>query len=350
MPNVHLILTVDYELFGDGSGCVDACVLLPAERMMQIVERVGARLTFFAEALEFIALANQLSERRPQEQLRQALVRGHDVQLHLHPQWMGARVNAERGLQPDMTRWRIGDLQAEEAAHLIDQGKRWLEEEVARNVRGYRCLAFRAGGWCIQPSHHIVHALLESGFVVDSTVAPGQWRPGRGEWSDFRVTPAQPFWKTQGDVCKVAQKGLWEVPITGGTISPLRHLRSLLTARSQVGAGMAANCIGSYRGPENGILGRLFGKSARLARLGRVMLDICSLPAADLIEVTQQWLKRYGEHNGMPIPVVVIAHTKNFAPSSEQAMADYLSWARDAGFTFSTYGKWLSALEEEKAA
>lgn len=342
--DAHLILTVDYELFGDGSGCLDVCVLQPAERMLQIAARFDAPVTFFAEALEFIALSNEQGDDRATVQLQKALAYGHDVQLHLHPQWAGACFDIDRGWQVDMARWRIGDLPAEEVEGLIRQGKQWLKVEVAANVPGYRCLAFRAGGWCIQPSAHVIQALRREGFMVDSTVAPGQWRPGCGEWSDFRAAPDLPFWKTQEDVCIPDPQGLWEVPIAAGSIGRLRHLRSLTAARKQADGGMAPTCTGSYRGPANGIFHRLWMKSARLAQLGRVMLDLSTLPAQDLIDVTRQWLARYGETNGMPIPIVAIAHTKNFSRASEEAMGRYLSWASDVGIRFSTYGQWLDAM------
>lgn len=316
---------------------------------MKIAERFGAPLTFFAEALEFIAIAERFSERRPQTQLRDGLARGHDVQLHLHPQWDGARLHPAHRWQVDMARWRIGDLRKEEVVRLLHRGKQWLEEEVASTARGYRCLAFRAGGWCIQPSRPVVDALIDAGFAVDSTVAPGQWRPGRGEWSDFRAAPILPFWKTRADVCEVAQSGLWEVPIASGKTSRLHHLRSIIAARNQADRGMAPSCVGSYRGPDAHVLSRLFAKSARLAQLGHVMLDISTLPADDLIAVTQQWLARHGERNETPTPVVAIAHTKNFSRSSENEMTQYLSWVRDMGFRFSTFGEWLDASSQKAA-
>ena len=339
----HLILTVDYELFGNGSGCLDACVLQPAERMMQIAERFAAPLTYFAEVLEFIALADQAHDHRARDQLREALARNHDVQLHLHPQWSGAKRKAQGAWQLDMDLWRIGDLPQEQVRGLVRQGRQWLESEIAINISGYRCLAFRAGGWCIQPSEKVIAALLEEGFEIDSTVAPGQWRAGRGEWSDFRAAPALPFWRVAGDVCQPSDNGLWEVPIVVGNIERRRHLSALLHGKKQENGGLAPDCIGSYRGPARSRWENIRAKIIRLQQLGSVMLDFSTMPADVLIYVSRQWIERFAGR-GEPIPLVAIAHTKNFTTSSEEALAQYLAWAKAAGLRFSTFGQWLEAI------
>ena len=342
----HLILTVDYELFGDGSGCLDACVLQPAERLMQIAGRFDAPLTFFAEVLECMAMAEQGHDHRAQDQLRSALARAHDVQLHIHPQWSNAQYDTQGAWKLDMDRWRIGDLPLEEVRSLVCQGRQWLSSEVASNISGYRCLAFRAGGWCIQPSEKVIEALLEEGILIDSTVAPGQWRAGRGEWSDFRAAPAFPFWRVADDVCRPSGKGLWELPIAAGNIGRWQHLKILLTARKQGEKGLAPACAGSYRGPTESLLASVAGKMVRLQQLGGVMLDLSVLSADALIEVTKQWRLRYEGKTRVPFPIVAISHTKNFTPASEMALAAYLAWAQKEGIVFSTYGHWLEAVSE----
>lgn len=340
----HLILTVDYELFGNGSGCIETCVLSPANRMMQIAERVGAPITFFVEALEFMALADQQNDQRAQIQMRNALQKGHDVQLHLHPQWMNAVCDANGSWILDMSRWRIGDLNDHEVHSIIQQGKIWIENEIACNVPNYRCVSFRAGGWCIQPSERTVCALRDSGFLVDSTVAPGQWRSGQGEWSDFRDVPDMPVWKCFDNVCQAAPSGLWEIPIASGSIGKYQHLCRVFSARNHVNKGMAPGCIGSYVGPEDSRLNRFFAKLARITQLGEVMLDISTLSSHDLIRVTQQWLQRHASKSTLPIPIVAIAHTKNFSTMSEQSLCEYLEWVSRQNIQFSTYGNWLKAV------
>jgi hypothetical protein len=73
------------------------------------------------------------------------------------------------------------------------------------------------------------------------------------------------------------------------------------------------------------------------------MLDVSTMPADMLIEITRQWILRFGEDES-PIPLVAIAHTKNFSPASEQNMAAYMAWAKGEGMIFSTFGQWLDTV------
>ena len=322
---------------------MDACVLRPANRMIEVAEKFEAPLTFFAEALEFIAMSEQVKEYRPTKQLNSALTRGHDVQLHLHPQWQRARYDhRQRQWRVDMARWRIGDLSQKETQELIRIGKQWVEGEVAKHVPGFRCLAFRAGGWCIQPAGSVVSSLVNLDFRIDSTVAPGLWNPAPGEWSDFRKVPSLPWWRVSGDVCVKCQEGkLIEVPIVTGRIPRWKHLSALKQHRA-VNGGLAEGCVGYYTGP-GGLFGRISTVAAKLFKLGMVMLDFSTMPADVLIQVTEQWMERFSDA-AYPVPLVAIAHTKNFTTVSERNLRAYLTWARDVGLRFSTYGQWLKAI------
>lgn len=338
---IQLILTVDYEIFGNGLGCVDACVVAPARRMMEIAESFGTPLTFFVEVMEFASMESEPETASQAEavttQLRDALRRGHDLQLHLHPQFAGARWDGCKWLTTD--NWRIGDADDKTCGQWIADGKAWLESKLRDISSEYECFSFRAGGWCIQPSETVVKALLEQGFRMDSTVAPGFRNTGKWEWSDFRRVPARPYWKTDGDICIDTGAGLWEAPIATGRIGKWRHYRAVKQARSSGDGGLAPGCRGNYSGPANFL--QTFGsKLGKAMRLGRVMLDFSTMPADVLIEVSQQWINRFAGCE-RPIPLVAIAHTKNFTDASAKNLAAYLAWAEKEGFDFSTYGKWL---------
>lgn len=343
----HLILTVDYELFGNGTGCVDHCMLGPAERMMRIAERYSAPVTFFTEVLELMAMerGQDAQAEAVKIQLRDVLRRGHDAQLHLHPQWDGAKLGSDEDWALNMKLWRIGDLPYDDIYRILSEAKSWLLH-VAQPIKSdYQCLAFRAGGWCIQPSKHVLKALRNLEFDIESTVAPGFRNANKGEWSDFRVVPDMPFWKVDQDVCRAVDDGLWELPIVTGNIGPVAHLNSLLQSRRSAESGLAPGCEGSYQGPE-GRIQALRGKISKLLRLGHVMLDFSSMPAAVLIQLTQQWMKRF-QSASCPVPLVAISHTKNFTPRSEAALDEYLDWVKGEGIDFSTFGQWIGAAGHE---
>ena len=342
--NVNLILTIDYEVFGNGRGCVDRCVIDPADRMMTIADRFKAPVTFFVETTEFISMQAKAMAvvDRVRHQLSRAISRGHDIQLHVHPQWKNATQESDGYWQVDDKQWRIADLPFEEILELLRAGKSWLESVMGEGRSGQHCVAFRAGSWCIQPSESVVKALVGCGFQIDSTVAPGIQNMAFGEWSDFRNAPARPFWKTDGNVCCVTSSGLWEIPIVTGKIGRWRHVQAVGTAKSEGENGMAPGCVGDYRGP-GGQFQRLREMVGKVRRLGDVMLDLATMPADVLIEVTSQWIHRFGESD-IPIPLVAIGHTKNFTPASERNLTEYLEWVKREGIVFSTYGNWLETI------
>lgn len=332
-----LIVTVDYELFGNGEGCVEPCVLRPARQMMKISERHGYPLTFFVEALEFDAMEHHLDDHRARAQLRNAVRSGHDIQLHLHPQWWQATPSTDGRWNLEMSWWRIGDIGEELCSEMVTRGKTWLE--AVADSPGYRCLAFRAGGWCIQPSEHVLKVLEKSGFKIDSSVAPGARNATSGVWYDFRNTPTKPYWSIKDDVCKEKKGMLWEVPIATGRVQRMRRLRILQDIKKRNG-GLAPDCMGSYRSVANSIA-RWKGQISKLARLGHVMLDVSTMPADVLIDVSRQWLTRFSDNE--QVPLVAIAHTKNFTDRSAEHLVAYLNWARQEGIQCSTFKGWLEA-------
>ncbi len=338
----YLILTVDYELFGDGSGCIEHCITLPAERVLEIANKHDAKVTFFADAIEFMRMEQELkysnSVGQVKNQLFDSVHNGHDVQLHAHPQWVGAKY-LDDIWHVNFNAWRIADMGQSDIYTLFKSSIEWLEKNTSSEGYTHTCNTFRAGGWCIQPSDSTIRALIKHGFKVESSVAPGMYNTQKGEWSDFRRTPDSPYWYVERDVCIDSGSGIVELPIATGHISKVRHLRAIRTARK---AGMAPGCVGSYQGPGSKFQS-IMGKLSKLRNLGHVMLDFSTMPSDVLIAITEQWIARHQRHSG-PLPIVAIAHTKNFTAESAKNFEEYLRWATEKQYQFSTYGQWYEAM------
>jgi hypothetical protein len=344
----HLILTVDYEVFGNGQGCVKRCVTEPAARMMRMADRFEAPITLFAETAEFMAMERELGPDAVldvRKQLACAVRSGHDVQLHLHPQWHGAtrRADGEWDLALDM--WRIGDLDEEQATEIIAAGKGWLDDAAFANHSGRGCIAFRAGNWCIQPSAGVVRSLRRLGFEIESTVVPGMKRSGDGEWSDFRSVPDRPFWRVASDVCESAEEGLWEVPIASAKLPRHEQLLAELQARNTRNSRFAPDCQGAYLSDSKGPLDRVGANLRKLLDLSFAKLDFSTMPQQSLVAITEDWTRRFAGCR-RPTPIVAIAHTKTWTDRSMESLESYLQWARAAGIQFSTYTEWLQSGSE----
>ena len=97
-----LIITIDYELPYDKRPDVRSHMIRPTNSLLNIVQKYGAKLTIMAEMAEIWAFEREENfgfneylgydpSTEIRNQLEQAIRLGHDVQLHLHPQWLDAR-------------------------------------------------------------------------------------------------------------------------------------------------------------------------------------------------------------------------------------------------------------------
>ena len=336
----HLILTADVELFGNGSGCVKHCVLAPLERMAAVAEMHNARLELFVEALEFCAMEASPEHSKVIADVKRALAellrRGHKLQLHLHPQWHGARF--ENGTWAlELSQWRTGNVAAERLLEMLGRAEQWLRNAVVDVATDFHCTVFRAGGWCIQPSAVVIECLRSMRIRMDSSVAPGMMNRDATAWYNFRDSPRRSWWPVSGDVTRVGDGDFLEVPIAAGRVNPLWHLAARL--RRPRHGEFAAECRGSYHGRSQGAVWRM-DVLRKIWNSDRAMLDYCALPATLLIDVTRDWTKKVAGTD-RDIAVVAIGHTKNFSSSAEREMTRFLRWAsRQPDILMSTYDSW----------
>ena len=277
-------------------------------------------------------------------QLQSLLERGHDIQLHLHPQFEQAWWNGQCWEVSGF--WRIGEIDSDRAIKLLRTGKKWLEKLIKPIIPDYQCVAFRAGGWCIQPSEAILESLRSEGFKIDSSVARGYINLVKREWAKFYDTPEMPFWYVSDDVCQQGTSTLLELPIATGQIGRWHHYSAVQKAKQYGNSGLASGCVGSYKVTSDNGIDQLRSMTSKIKRLGHVMLDFSTMPADVLIEITRQWIERF-EGDCTHLPIVAIAHTKNFTSKSEQHLSDYLNWTQSEGVDFTTYGQWLKLFNKK---
>lgn len=332
-----IVLSVDYEIFGNGSGCIDACMLAPANLIMQIADKYQAPITFFVDVSEIMIFESEPAFKglveKVKEQLIVAVRNGHDVQLHLHPQWSGAIYNDE-GWEVNGSTWRIGDLPIRNIEEQVLNAKSWLENLIQPSSPDYKCIAFRAGGWCIQPSVNVIEALIKAGIEIDSTVAPGMKDKSPGQWFDFTSCSNKAYWKVGDEVTVEGSSPLIEFPILTGNISKLRHLQALRYAKS-VNNGLANGCHGNYTMPGT-YRSKVRKALDKLSKLGMAMLDFSTMPAEILIDLTQQWQMKFSRSENI-VPIVAISHTKNFTEKSKIEFESYCKWAKNEGCHFTTF-------------
>jgi hypothetical protein len=222
----YLVLSIDYEIFGNGSGDVRQHIIQPTDHMAAIAGRYGVPLTIYVELEECLAFERNASLLRSslgynpsdliRNQVRVLARRGHDIQLHLHPEWYGARLENGRW-RLDHTRQTVDSLfdTQEETTRYIADRKAALEE-IVNGASGRRpVVAYRAGAFSAQPGRKLLCALAQNDFQLDSSVVKGLTRHDSHVHLDYRDAPsARDPWRVRDDVARIDDSGaLWEIPI-----------------------------------------------------------------------------------------------------------------------------------------
>lgn len=337
-----LHLTCDYEVFGNGSGDVNTCVIQPSEMMMEICEAFDTRMTYYVEvceiwAFEDIEHQSLFSEGYTpatwiKDQLRNFIRRGHDVQLHLHPQWLEYTFHSDQKWTLNYDLWRLPDLEHIPGygkgylQDLISRGKEWLENLLRPIDPNYQCRSFRTGAWCIQPEESVLQALRSAGITKDSTLAPGFIFDDGLTKVDFSQEeyPKDPYYpgKTLGD--QLTEATLCEIPIHTNRLGSVElayyHFLSLQKGLTNNANGCSGSPVSRGR-KKGGILSKL----RRELKPQYKMLDFCGKNSFELMR--RLTLSKIKSASSQDLPLVAIGHPKNFGNPAE--LRKYLAWCKE---------------------
>ena len=360
-PTLSIIITNDYEIMGNGRGDVDKILIKPTEEILKLCNKYHVPHTLFVDVMEYNKFieAEENGWLSPtynagskiRTQLRRAVASGHDVQLHIHPQWIGAQPVQDDHWKVNYDYWRLPNVPGgpgsiddpDSLRGIIASGKRTLEELIQPKKTDYACIAFRAGGYCIQPEKDVLAVLREQGFLIESSVSTGRTVKQEHTQYDFRSAPNDmPYWPIANSVTEVAvNSDLIEIPIFTNKVAP-RFLRSapnrsdmIFTTVSDSPRRRASlhQRLRSYIAPK------------------RLNFDFCKLTAIELIKFTNSARKRFSRiHTKIgtgkfpkAIPVVMTGHSKEWSGSNE--FENFLEWASGVDWIeFSTFPLWLASL------
>lgn len=213
-PTIYLALTHDWELRGDGSGDIEQIQFAPLRRLLEIYAKFGARTTVLPDVMQQLRF-RQLESKHPDlkpladswdEHVREAFRQDHDVQLHLHPQWLKA--NYENGRWELTGDWSILNYDRAVARTMLADARAYLENLLQPIDPSYRCLAFRAGALAAAPSEHLFELLVELGIELDVSVAGGVFSDSQTLQIDYRNCEETflPFYPTMKDARKVSTR------------------------------------------------------------------------------------------------------------------------------------------------
>jgi hypothetical protein len=320
---IECVFTIDYEIYGNGEGSLDELIYSPAERLMAIFEKMGARLVVFVEVAELEKIESCGTDnfiRRVREQVREFHRRGSEIALHLHPQWYNARHQNGKWLL-DYNEYNLCRLPPERITNIVGRSIRYLRDVVPDT--DYSPFSFRAGNWLLQPSGAAADVLAKNGIRIDSSVFKGGLQHGNG--LDYRRSLKNGhFWFFKDDVNTPESKGaLLEVPIYTKMVpcwSMLTKKRVHLQRKSRSAAQKRPRSTNRFRD--------------YLRFRYPLKFDFCRMTIDELKSTVDEAIR---EDQGAPEsyrPLVAIGHTKDLV--DYDAVEEFLLYLRNCGIRVST--------------
>lgn len=303
-----LIFTLDYELFGDGSGNVNREQVTPTSSLMNIFDQYGAKLTLFFEYGQYSCYrkAGLLDENKLiEEQLKKAVTEGHDVQLHYHPTWFNAKyVDGTFKLNEKL--YDISFLSEVEIEKVLSEGKNFLHDLLKPVNADYQCICFRAGAWSMENSQKVIPIMKKIGLFADSSVAPGAHLYSSYGKFDYRKTPyVFSDWRiSESLTIEDKTSSLLEVPIL--TISNrfgfLKYFNSRIYKSKKIYSQFYPLKIS-----EKNI--DVFGKIKKILSRDYYMADYNSMTVKTLLEMIKHAIEKKENPDSL-LPLVLIGHSK----------------------------------------
>lgn len=225
-------LTYDYELFmGDVCGSIQNCLITPLDEILPILDKYQARATFFVDAaylLRLTELKGQYESLQSQHKMLVDNIRylerlGHDVELHIHPQWYFSSYN---GIcwKMDLDHFKLSDMDRSMVDEKVTESQQLLESIIGRETH-----AFRAGGYSIQDLENYDDFFIKHHLMVDSTVLTGLKFDSENQRYDYSMVKTSTPYLFGNDITKEDNNGkVLEVPITTYAVGKIRYLEHLL--------------------------------------------------------------------------------------------------------------------------
>lgn len=357
---MRLILTLDYELYGNGEGDVVKHIIEPTRRFIEICNSYNVKATIFFEVMEYLKIKEMYEsgvsmgyDENPAILIEKQIIavheEGHDIQLHVHPQWVGAKYrNGTWKINPKY--WPLGNVPLHESEDcetglkdLLKMGKSAIENIINRVDPSYRCEILRAGGLNIYPSENILAAMRLAGLKADSSVVPGASRNSEYAFYDFRkISNDIPYWRTHTDNLldvndeSSGKTPIYEFPIFAiedykyKKLTPARLLKKL---GNKSGIKTTVNMVRNKSG-----IGKIeFIKG--LFQKEMLMWDFCLLPCSRMKRYCSiaKAIQKNARH-----PFVLIGHSKEFTQTNSLVkFFRYVADKNDIDCEFTTLGNLL---------
>ncbi|MBW8034274.1 MAG: hypothetical protein FVQ79_00995 [Planctomycetes bacterium] len=346
---IYVLYSGDYEVFMGGNYLPESKVLLePTDLALDVFESIKVPVTLFADLLclwRYRELGFGEFPDQVDDQLRDVVRRGHDVQMHIHPHW--PKTDIER-CEDGSTHYQFDNIWTHPGPHFsnlyefmlenLQSGKEYLNNLLADEAPDYRCVAYRAGGYGFtNGTMEILAALEDAGYLIDSSVVPGY--PGIDvpvRQVDMRNVPTQGNYllSRKWGLSRPADDGVFEIPVAAGAVEGIAALvRAKIKAvgRRIVKRPLPHTNIG-YTSNEKMIRSQPVATASLASRVKRAITRTLSLSqwnmldikedAQAIFDITQSYVRRY-QNESPDLFFSVSFHPKEFVAERREALRKY---------------------------
>jgi len=331
MNKIAIITSVDYELFGDGSGNVDREQVIPTNNLVKIANQYGVKLTIMFEYGQYLAyekFANdnvQFKENNKKivNQLIALVKEGHDVQLHYHAQWENAFYDIkEQKFKLNLNKVDFSSLDYGRIVDILKQGKQFLDKLLKSYNNNYQCIGFRSGSWAVKDQKKLLQALKEAGFKSDSSVVPNTKFKSEQVNFEYKNCPYQcHYWFVDEflEKAELANKNFLEIPIY--TKKNIFSFFKYMNKKYFISRNVVSKLYKVKISEKNF---SFIQKIKKILSRNYYMADLNTMSAKTLIHMVEEALNDDQFTNEKIIPIMFISHSKT-------------SYALDDLHTFYTY-------------
>jgi hypothetical protein len=327
---IECVFTIDYEIYGNGCGSLHDLVFEPARQLTAIFDQHQAKFVNFVEAIEFSQIERHCSDSvaaNIRRQIRELHEQGHEIALHLHPQWANAQYHAGQW-ELDYAEYNLCVLPPDRIARIVDDALAWLRGVVGDPA--FTPLSFRAGNWLFQPTRDAAAVLAARGIKIDSSVFKGGLQ--RQHRLDYRPACKNGWYWTFADDVNVPSPngGLLELPIHSQMVPFWRMLTGKRMALQQKSASTGTRC--STNSPKRPPGSSRLRDHLRLRY--PLKFDFCRMTLVEMTRMTETVLRADESSPNVLKPMVAIGHTKDLVDFG--AIDAFLGWLRQRSIPVST--------------
>ncbi len=330
---IECVFTVDYEIYGDGTGSLDELVYEPGERLKSVFQERNARFVSFVEVAEFEKIETWGTDpgiESVRRQIRDFHQDGFEIGLHLHPQWCNARHQNGQWVL-DYSEYNLCILSRERIAKIVEQSLGYLRYAVDES--DFVPLSFRAGNWLFQPTETAASVLGENGIRIDSSVFKGGLQ--HNHTLDYRPALKNGlYWPFMRDVNEPDVTGAWiEVPIHTELVP---FWRMATSKRLSFGNGF---------GKSDQSLTQRVNRGRDLLRFRYPLkLDFCRMTLNEMVCMIQRVIRQDRDEPDLYRPIVAIGHTKDL--TDLEAVDSFLAFLHSNNIGISTFRDIYSKIRE----